>query len=151
VTFDPVPAAVNVALTELVVTVEPLAGAVMLTVGTSESTVKVTVADPEPAEFVAVTTTVCAPCARPVKLAGEVQAAAALASSLQVVLVGELVAVNETEAVVLFRNAPLAGELIVTTGIDASETVKVVEALPVLPAWSVAVTVIVWLPLARPV
>jgi hypothetical protein len=66
VTLLPVPEAVNVALTELVVTVLPLAGAVIDTVGASESTVKVTVADPEPAEFVAVTTTVCAPWAKPV-------------------------------------------------------------------------------------
>jgi hypothetical protein len=63
---------------------------------------------------------------------------------LQVVLVGELVAVNETGTVVLLTNAPAAGDEIVTTGIAA--TVKVVVADPVLPAWSVAVTTMVWPP-----
>jgi hypothetical protein len=48
----------------------------------------------------------------------------------------------------VFRNALLAGELMVTTGTAA--TVKVVVALPVLPAWSVAATMIVWLPGASP-
>ena len=76
------------------------------------------------------------------------QAVAAAASSLQVKPVGELVAVKTTETLVELMNAPLAGELIVTTGIEA--TVNVVEADPVLVAWSVAVTRIVWLPEARP-
>jgi hypothetical protein len=56
---------VKFVVTELPV-VEPLAGEVMLTDGGSESTVKVTVALPEPAALVAVTTTVWLPCERPV-------------------------------------------------------------------------------------
>jgi hypothetical protein len=138
VTLLPVPAAVNVALTELVVTVLPLAGAVMLTVGTSESTVKLTVAEPEPAAFIAVTTTECAPCASPVKDAGDVHAVAAAPSSEQLTLVGELLVVNETETVVEFRNEPVAGDVIVTPGTLA--TVKLTVLEPVFPAWSVAVT-----------
>ena len=42
-------------------TVEPVAGELMLTTGAMESTVKETVALPEPAALVAVTTTVWAP------------------------------------------------------------------------------------------
>ena len=129
-------------------TVEPLAGELMLTTGAIESTVKLTVALPEPAALVAVTTTVWAPWLRPLYETGLVQATAAPASSLQVVKVGELVAVQATDAVVELRNAPLAGEVIVTTG--GAVTVKVVVALPVLLPWSVAVTTIVWLPVARP-
>ena len=53
-----------------------------------------------------------------------------------------------TDALVLFRNAPAAGDVIVTTGYRA--TVKVVDAVPTLPAWSVAATVMVWQPAARP-
>jgi hypothetical protein len=76
-----------------------------------------------------------------------VQAVAAAASSLQVVLVGEFVAVQLTEQlVVLIR--PVQVPPGVTTGTAA--TVKVVEADPTLPAWSVAATVMVWLPEARP-
>ena len=75
------------------------------------------------------------------------QATAAAASSLQVMLVGELVAVKETETLVVLKNAPEAGEVIVTTG--GVVTVKVVLALPVFAAWSVAVTIIVWLPGVR--
>jgi hypothetical protein len=77
-----------------------------------------------------------------------VQAVAAAASSLQVVLVGEPVAVHATEAVVVFRIWPAVGEVIVTTGTAA--TVNVVVAEPVLPAGSVAATMIVWLPAVNP-
>jgi hypothetical protein len=73
-----------------------------------------------------------------------VQAAAAAESSLHVTLVGELVALKETDVDVELTNAPDAGELIETTG-GGGVTVKVVLDEPVLPAWSVAVTVIVWL------
>ena len=66
---------------------------------------------------------------------------AAAASSLQVTLVGELVVVNATEVPVEFRIAPLAGDVIVTVGIEA--TVKVTQADPVLPAASVTETQIV--------
>ena len=128
--------------------VEPLAGELMATTGAMLSTVKLTVAEPEPAMLVAVTTTLWAPWLSVVNDAGELQAVAAPPSSEQVVLVGELVAVKTTDAVVELMNAPLAGEVIVTTGIEA--TVNVVLALPVLVAWSVAVTRIVWLPAARP-
>ena len=134
-------------VTELPV-VEPLAGELMLTTGAIESTVKLTEALPEPETLDAVTVTLWLPWLRPVNEAGEVQALAAPPSSEQVVLVGELVAVNETDAVVLLRNAPEAGELIVTTG--GAVTVKVVDAEPVFVAWSVAVTVMVWLPTERP-
>jgi hypothetical protein len=68
-----------------------------------------------------------------------VQAAAAAASSLQVTLVGEFEVVNTIDAVVEFRNAPGAGEVIETPGMPA--TVKLVVADPLLPAWSVAETV----------
>jgi len=133
--------------TELPV-VEPLAGELMATTGAIESTVKLTVAEPEPAMLVAVTTTLWAPWLSVVNDAGELQAVAAPPSSEQVVLVGELVAVKTTDAVVELMNAPLAGEEIVTTG--AAVTVKVVVADPVFVAWSVAVTIIVWLPTLRP-
>ena len=46
--------------------VEPLAGELMATTGATESTVKLTVAEPEPAALVAVTTTVWAPWLRAV-------------------------------------------------------------------------------------
>jgi hypothetical protein len=66
-------------------------------------------------------------------------------------LVGEFVAVNATEAVVVFKNAPAVGDVIVTTGAGiGAVTVNVVDAEPVLAAWSVATTVIVWLPTDRP-
>jgi hypothetical protein len=149
VTLVPVPLAVKLNVTVLPAVVEPLAGAVMLTVGTTESTVKLTTSLPEPAAFVAVTVTECAPWLSPVKDAGEVQAVAAAPSSEQVMAVGLLVVENATEAVVVFRNAPSAGELIVTVGMLA--TVKDTELLPVLVAWSVAVTMTVWAPAARPV
>jgi hypothetical protein len=67
-----------------------------------------------------------------------VQAAAAAASSLQVTDVGELDVVKTIDAVVELRNAPVAGDVIVTPGIAA--TVKLTEAVPVFPAWSVAFT-----------
>ena len=133
--------------TELPV-VLPLAGELMATTGAMLSTVKLTVAEPEPAMLVAVTTTLWAPWLSVVNDAGELQAVAAPPSSEQVVLVGELVAVKTTDAVVELMNAPLAGEEIVTTG--AAVTVKVVVADPVFVAWSVAVTIIVWLPTLRP-
>jgi hypothetical protein len=78
-----------------------------------------------------------------------VQAAAAAPSRLQATLVGEPVVVNATLAEVEFRNAPFAGDVIVTVGIAL--TVKLVVAEPVLPATSVAVTTMVWAPAARPV
>ena len=74
--------------------------------------------------------------------------AAAAASSLQVTEVGELVAVKLTAGVVVLTNEPLAGELIVTTGIAATVHVEVAE--PELPAGSVDVMTSVWLPVARP-
>jgi hypothetical protein len=127
--------------------VDPLVGAVIVTAGLTESTVKVVVAEPEPDALVAVTSTVWLPCARPlVANDGAAQATAASASILQVVLVGELEAVNDTVGEVLLTKLPLAGALITTTGAGVGAvTVKVVEALPVLPAASVATTVIVWL------
>jgi hypothetical protein len=131
VTLEPVPLVVKTTETELPV-VAPAVGELMLTVGTSESTVKPTVAEPVPAALVALTATVCAPWLSPVKDAGEVQAVAAAPSSEQVVLVGLLVAVQDTDAVVVFRKAPAAGEVIVTTGTLA--TVKDTELLPVLVA-----------------
>ena len=131
--------------TELPV-VLPLAGELMLTAGAMLSTVKLTVALPEPAMLVAVTTTLCAPWLSVVNDAGELHADAAPPSSEQVVLVGELVAVKTTDAVVELMNAPLAGEEIVTTG--AAVTVNVVVEEPVLPAWSVATTTSEWLPAA---
>jgi hypothetical protein len=76
-----------------------------------------------------------------------VQAAAAAASSLQVMLVGEPVVVKVTEVLAELITAFASGEVIVTVGIG--ETEKVVVALPTLPAASVAVTTIVWLPTAR--
>ena len=82
---------------------------------------------------------------------GLVQLAAAAASSLQVTVVGEFVVVNATEVLVVFRNALFAGEVIVTVGIDASDTENVRVADPELPAVSVAETTTVWLPFARPV
>ena len=95
--------------------------------------------------------TVWAPSASALKLAeGAEQPAAAAASSLQVVLVGELVAVKLTATAALGLNELSAGELMLTTGMLA--TVKLVGVAPVLPAASVAVTMIVWLdPAARPV
>jgi hypothetical protein len=140
-------AVVNVVVTELPV-VEPFAGALIVTVGATVSTVNVTEAEPVPAALVAATVTVWLPCDRPVYACGLVQAAAAAASSLQVVLVGEFVAVHATETLVELTIAPASGEVIVTTGIAA--TGKVVLADPTLPAWSVAATVMVWLPEARP-
>jgi hypothetical protein len=65
VTLEPVPLVLKETETGLP-TVDPFAGELIVTVGTSESTVKLTVSEPEPAELLAVTTTVCAPCARPV-------------------------------------------------------------------------------------
>jgi hypothetical protein len=79
------------------------------------------------------------------------QAVAAAASSLQVVDVGELVAVKATEVVAVFRICAAVGELIVTTGAGVGAvTVKVVVAEPTLPAASVAETTIVWLATERP-
>jgi hypothetical protein len=63
-------------------------------------------------------------------------------------LVGLPVVVKATDVLVELMNAPAAGEVIVTVG--SAATVKVVVAEPVLPAWSVAVTTIEWLPAARP-
>ena len=78
------------------------------------------------------------------------QGAAAAVSSLQVVLVGELVAVKATEVLAVFRIAPPTGALIVTTGAGVGAvTVKVVVAEPTLPAASVALTTIVWLATER--
>ena len=50
-------ATVKTALVEVLVVDEPLAGAVIVTTGRTESTVKFTVADPLPAALVAVTVT----------------------------------------------------------------------------------------------
>ena len=138
---------VNVVVTAAPV-VEPLAGAEIDTTGAMLSTVKLTEALPEPAALLAVTVTVWRPWPSDGNEAGEVQAFAAPPSSEQVMLVGEFVAVKLTEAVVLFVNEPDAGDVIVTTGIAA--TVNVVVAEPVLPAWSVAATVMLWLPVERP-
>ena len=65
--------------------------------------------------------------ARPVYACGLVQAAAAAASSLQVMLVGEFGCVNTTDVLVVFRNAPAAGERDRDTVRDRRATVKVVE------------------------
>ena len=118
--------------------VEPLAGELIATAGLTESTVKLTVALPEPDALVAVTTTEWTPWPNVAVVNGELQAAAAPPSTEQVMLVGEPVVLNVIVGVVSLVTAPLAGEVIVTTG--AATTVKVVEAEPVLPAWSVAVT-----------
>ena len=139
--------AVNVAFT-LVPVVLPLAGAVMFTTGATVSTVKLTVAVPVPAALVAEMTTECVPCERPLRATGLVALVAAPPSSEEVTDVGEFVAVKATDALVELSTWLFVGELIVTTGIDA--TVKVVLAEPVLPAVSVADTVMVWLPAARP-
>ena len=147
-------ASVTVKLTAVLVEVwlEPLAGALMLTTGFVLSAVKVTEAEPEPPGFVAVTTIVWLPSASVESDSGLVQAAAAAASILQVTLVGELVAVNVSDAVVWLTTALAAGALIVTTGGETGwVTENVVDAVPTLPARSVDVTVIVWLPTARPV
>jgi hypothetical protein len=74
------------------------------------------------------------------------QAAAAAASSLQVVPVTAEVASVAVNDVVTLEPwvEPFAGELIATTGATES-TVNVTEALPE-PAALVAVTVTVWLP-----
>jgi hypothetical protein len=138
---------VKFVVTELPV-VEPLAGELMATAGLIESTVNVVVAVPEPEALVAVTSTVWLPCERPLVANGDVQATAVAASSLQVMLVGEPVVVKTTDGDAVLTKLPLAGELMLTVG--GGVTVKVVDAEPGLPAWSVAVTVIVWLPAARP-
>jgi hypothetical protein len=121
--------------------VEPFTGELMLTAGLIESTKKLTDALPEPAALVATTVTVWLPCERLLYACGLVHAVAAAASSWQVMLVGELVAVKATEAFVVLRIAPALGEVMLTTG--SAATVKVVDAEPMLPAASVAVTTIV--------
>jgi hypothetical protein len=148
VTDDVASAAVNVRLAVLPIEL-PFVGDVIVTIGGTLSTVKVTVALALPTALVAVTVTVCEPCASPVNDAVDVQAAAAAASSLQVMLVGEFPTVNATGTVVELTYEPFTGELIVTVPPHA-QTVKVVEADPTLPAWSVAATVMVWLPGASP-
>ena len=59
-------------------------------------------------------------------------------------VVGEPVVENETETFALFTNDPVGGAPMATVGSGA--TVKAVDAVPTLPAASVAVTRIVWLP-----
>ena len=126
------------------VTVEPLAGELIATVGLVLSAVNVTEAEPEPPAFVAVTTIVWLPSARPVRVIGLAQAEAAAASILQVTLVGEFVAVKASEVVVWLTTEFAAGAEIVTVGgTTAATTENVVLAEPVLPAASVAATVIV--------
>jgi hypothetical protein len=81
---------------------------------------------------------------------GEVQAAAAPPSTEQVMLVGELVVENDTVGVVSLVDGPGAAVIVTVGGRAVGGTVKVVDELPVLPAWSVAVTRMVWLPELRP-
>jgi hypothetical protein len=69
-----------------------------------------------------------------------VQAAAALASSLQVMLVGELVTENKTDTLVLLTTPPFVGAVIVTVGSDCGEITKPRAWAAVLPAASVATT-----------
>ena len=88
--------------------------------------------------------TVWAPSASALKLAeGAEQPAAAAASSLQVVLVGELVAVKLTATAALGLNELSAGELIETTGMSMTVKLRVTAALP--PEFD-AETVSEWLP-----
>ena len=123
---------------------EPLAGDEIATVGAVLSAVKVTDLVSEPPALVAATVIVWLPSARLESESGLVQAAAEPLSILQVTLVGEFVAVNVSDADVWLTTALGVGAVIVTTGAEVgAATEKVVLADPVLPARSVAVTVIV--------
>jgi hypothetical protein len=127
--------------------VEPFTGELIETCGPVVSTLNVIEAEPVPEALVAATTTECTPSGRPVYVFVLVQADAAPPSRAQVTLVGEPVAENVTSTA-LIANAWFAiGALMVTSG--AGATVNVVLAWPVLPAASVAVTTMVWLPGAR--
>ena len=123
---------------------EPLAGDEIATTGAVLSAVNVTEALPVPPEFVALTTIVWLPSARLESESGLAQADAAAASILQVTLVGEFVAAKASEVVVWLTTEFAAGAEIVTVGgTTAATTENVVLAEPVLPAASVAATVIV--------
>jgi hypothetical protein len=76
-----------------------------------------------------------------------VQAAAAPLSSWHVTTVGDPPVTNVTGTFADLMNTPLAGDVIDTNG---GPPLVVTDALPTLPAWSVADTVKVWLPAASP-
>ena len=127
--------------------VEPVAGDVIVTTGATVSTVKFAVAEPEPAAFVAVTTTECGPCARPLYVFGLEQADAAPPSIAQVMVVGEPVVVKMTDVLVELMIA--GGAVIVTVGTVVA-TENETDWVFALPKASVATTVIEWLPSVSP-
>jgi hypothetical protein len=129
--------------------------AVIVVFGATVSTLKLTVAAPTfVAASVAVTTTLCAPSVRPAYAFGLVQLVAAPPSIAQVVVYGAtpLETANTTFGLAVLIVDALTGELIVTTGrVVLIVQVKLAGVASALPAASVAATVNVWLPAARPV
>ena len=92
-------------------TAPPFTGDVIVATGATESTVKLTTADPVPCGFVALTWTVCAPWASVGVVNGDVHGAAAPASIEQVMLVGDPPAEKVIVGVVSFVKVPFAGEV----------------------------------------
>jgi hypothetical protein len=127
--------------------VEPDGALVIVTTGATAVTVHGVVdAEPVPAMLVAETVTLCEPADRFVMEYGLVQAVAAAPSSEHVMLVGLLVAVNETAPDVDVEVDGWA--VIVTTGVATTVQAAVAEPEPVA---LVAVTTTLWAPAARPV
>jgi hypothetical protein len=129
--------------------------AVIVVFGATVSTVNVTVDDPTLlAASVALTTTVWLALVRPLYAFGLVQLVAAPPSIAHVVVYGAtpLETENTTFGLAVLIDEPLTGELIVTTGNRVLMVqVYVAGVASTLPAVSVAATVNVWLPAARPV
>src|SRR5205823_796028 len=123
---------------------EPLRLAAQVTTGAVVSlTVKVVVQVPMlPASSVAVTVIVCAPGPTSVPAAGLWFKLIALVA-LQLSLTVTPASTSGTAAWQFASLEPLRLAAQVTTGAVVSLTVKVVVQVPMLPAWSVAVTVIV--------
>jgi hypothetical protein len=138
------------AIDALVDATEPDGALVMVTTGGAGGGActahDVVVAEPVPAMLVAETVTECEPTARLLMLYGLVQAVAVPPSSVQVTVVGLLVAVKETAPEVAVESVGCA--VMVTTGWATIVQAAVAEPEP--PAF-VALTTTVWAPAARPV
>lgn len=125
-----------------------MTGDVIVNSGGIVSTTNVTVEQLVPAPLVEQTVMEWVPSASPVKVAGELQAAAVALSRRQVTEVGENPSVKVTDTVELETYEFCAGEVIVVAG--GGLVKKVTELQPTFPAASVAQTVIVWVPTASP-